>query len=327
MIDKKSLEYLQKNRNLLAFSGGGDSTALLFLLLEHHIDFDIAIVDYGMREEAHKEVAYAQRLAQKYDFRCFTCKAPKITNNFEANARAFRYDFFASLIHKHRFGTLLTAHHLGDRLEWFLMQLGKGAGVYELLGMQSIEERENFTLVRPLLHVSKSRLLAYLHTHNIPYFEDSSNNDTTIQRNFIRHEIAQKLLERYENGIRRSFSYLEEESTFTMPQVFHINELSYAKRSKMRLDDIRIADKILKSRDFLMRRGDKELLKSHDAIVAGRRFAVAFSDNYILIAPYIKRVMEKSFKESCRKRKIPEKLRGYCSLDAEAFASLSYLEL
>ena len=52
-------------KNLLAFSGGIDSTALFFMLLEQNIDFDMAIVDYGIRAQSKDEVAYAKELAHK----------------------------------------------------------------------------------------------------------------------------------------------------------------------------------------------------------------------------------------------------------------------
>jgi 7-cyano-7-deazaguanine synthase in queuosine biosynthesis len=37
----------------VAFSGGGDSTALFFLLLEQNIPFDIAHVNYQTREQSN----------------------------------------------------------------------------------------------------------------------------------------------------------------------------------------------------------------------------------------------------------------------------------
>jgi len=48
------------NKNLLAFSGGVDSSALFFILLEKKIPFDIAIVNYHKREQSKKEVEYGK---------------------------------------------------------------------------------------------------------------------------------------------------------------------------------------------------------------------------------------------------------------------------
>ena len=68
---------LTEKKNLLAFSAGVDSSALLFLLLEHHIPFDIALVNYGTRESSDLEEAHAKKLAEKYGFKCYTTRAPR----------------------------------------------------------------------------------------------------------------------------------------------------------------------------------------------------------------------------------------------------------
>jgi tRNA(Ile)-lysidine synthase len=209
MLQNKEL--LQDKKNLLAFSAGVDSTALLFLLLQNAIAFDVAIVDYGLREQSKEEVAYAQTLAKEHGFACHLLSAPKITRNFEANARTLRYDFFESLIKEHGYENLLAAHHLGDRFEWMLMQFCKGAGCYELSGMKAIEKREGYLLLRPLLHLDKTRLLKYLHERKIHYFEDESNKDEKYKRNEFRHNYASPLLEKYRSGIAKSFEYMDED--------------------------------------------------------------------------------------------------------------------
>ena len=89
---------LLQKRNLLAFSAGVDSSALFFLLLENNIPFDIALVNYGTRENSDKEEVHAQALADKYHLTYHSIKAPKFTSNFEKNAREFRYAFFETLI-------------------------------------------------------------------------------------------------------------------------------------------------------------------------------------------------------------------------------------
>jgi tRNA(Ile)-lysidine synthase len=155
---------LKSSKNLLAFSAGVDSTALFFLLLESDIKFDIAIVNYNLRTQSKLEVQYAKDLAKKYNKKIFIKEIDKNEvdkikqNNFEAKAREIRYDFFLTCIDENSYDTLLMAHHLGDRLEWFLMQLSKGAGLYELAGMKSVEKRDSYSLIRPLLHVSKDEL-------------------------------------------------------------------------------------------------------------------------------------------------------------------------
>jgi len=65
MLDASTLPLLREGKNLLAFSGGVDSTALFFLLKSEEIPFDIAHVNYHTRAQSAEEAAYAQSLEQK----------------------------------------------------------------------------------------------------------------------------------------------------------------------------------------------------------------------------------------------------------------------
>ena len=126
---------IKESKNLLAFSAGIDSTALFFLLLEDNISFDIAIVDYNLREQSKKEIAYAKELAKTYNKKIFIKEVFLDGSNFEKKARDVRYTFFKEITEEYNYNTLLTAHQLDDKLEWFMMQLSKGAGLYELIGL------------------------------------------------------------------------------------------------------------------------------------------------------------------------------------------------
>jgi tRNA(Ile)-lysidine synthase len=67
--------------------------------------------------------------------------AEKIEKNFEARAREIRYNFFEELIKEYHYDNLITAHHLGDRFEWMLMQFCKGAGCAEIAGMAEEQKK------------------------------------------------------------------------------------------------------------------------------------------------------------------------------------------
>lgn len=137
-------------KNLLAFSAGVDSTALFFMLLEQGIPFDIAIVNYNVREQSKEEVTYALSLALEYNKQRFVHDVElESQSNFEKNARDIRYAFFEELIEEYGYETLLTAHQLNDKLEWFLMQLGKGAGLSELLGLQEHIQKSTIPFLDP----------------------------------------------------------------------------------------------------------------------------------------------------------------------------------
>ena len=83
-----------------------------------------------------------------------------------------RLPFKAEIISKHNYQNLITAHQLNDKLEWFLMQLTKGAGVVEILGYEKIEQRENYKLIRPLINTTKEELLEFLNTTVIQEYSE-----------------------------------------------------------------------------------------------------------------------------------------------------------
>ena len=313
---EKSLENLSGKKNLLAFSAGVDSTALFFLLLEREIDFDIAIVDYGKRENSILEVAYANSLAKQYKKTCFSTKVQLEDSNFEQNARAERYKFFEAIIDKHAYENLLTAHQLNDRLEWFLMQFTKGAGAVELLGFEESEERENYTLVRPLINVSKKELLAYLEKNGIKYFEDESNKDPKFRRNRFRETYANQLLEEFGRGISKSFDYLQidKDRLFTLKILKQVDKLYILEKSDDEIENLRAIDKILKKLGVIISAKQRQEILRQGESVIGHKIAVALKEDKIYIAPFKNPIMDKSFKEACRIAKIPPNIRGYLYL-------------
>ncbi|MDD2450538.1 tRNA lysidine(34) synthetase TilS [Sulfurovum sp.] len=304
---------LLEKKNLLAFSAGVDSSALLFLLLEHHIPFDIALVNYGTRESSDLEEAHAKKLAEKYGFKCYTVKAPQFDSRFEEQARGFRYAFFEELIREEGYETLLTAHQLNDQLEWLFMRLAKGAGLSELLGLEAVTPKANYQIMRPLLEVSKAELLEYLESHGYPYFIDESNEEVKYERNYFRKHFSDPLIAEYKEGIRRSIRYLKAdqkrlESQFEVicrEKQLHLIRL-YASAAK-----VQAADTILKKMGYLMSAAQREELVRSESLVIGGKWAVEEQNDLLYIAPYSTVDMPKAFKEQCRVAKIPAKIRAY----------------
>jgi len=312
MININTKNLTNKN-NLLAFSAGIDSSALFFLLIENNIKFDIAIVDYGLRKQSKEEVKHAKKLAKKYKLFCHHIEAPKFENHFEQKARNFRYEFFDSLVTIEGYDNILTAHQLGDQLEWLLMRLTKGAGVSELLGLEPLSKRKNYTLIRPLLPYAKEELLSYLKANNFPYFVDESNSDEKYERNKFRHQFSDTLIAEYKEGIRRSFNYLRKDKealensfqTLYTRKELHIIKLQNT-HAKVKATDI-----TLKKLGYLLSGAQRKQIEEEEDLVIGGKWAVSLEDNLLYIAPYFTTDMPKIFKEQCRVAKIPTKIRPY----------------
>jgi tRNA(Ile)-lysidine synthase len=307
------IQNLKNKKNLLAFSAGVDSSALFFLLLEHGISFDIALVNYGTREASDAEEAHTKVLAKKHQCFCHSIKAPHFQGNFEKQARDFRYEFFESLIHLEGYDTLLTAHQLNDQLEWFLMRLSKGAGVSELLGLEPVTDKEDYLLVRPLLGYSKEELLAYLHENKYPYFVDESNGDEKYERNVFRKQFSDTLISNYKEGIRRSFTYLRNDKKTLQNnyKILHANKQLIILHIENSDAKIIAADKALKTLGYLLSAKQRQEISAKHSLVVGGAWALEMSADVLFIAPYVACVMPKTFKELCRTHTIPAKIRPY----------------
>ncbi len=304
---------LTDKKILLAFSGGIDSSALFFLLLENGIKCDLAIVDYALREQSKDEVNYAKELASVYGVKCFAATAPKFDSHFEQNARNFRYEFFEDIISKEGYEVLLTAHQLNDNLEWFLMRLSKGAGVSELIGLKEVTKKKNYLLIRPMLGFSKDELLEYLKTNNHKYFIDETNSDERYERNYFRANFSDKLIQNYKNGIKKSFEYLKSDALLLEDKyeiVFEQKELKVA-----RLNDVdyisKASDLILKELGYLLSSKQRLEIQENKNVVIGGEWAIGFLGDMLFVAPYKKTVLPKEFKELCRIKHIPPLIRGY----------------
>jgi len=308
------LEFNTK-KNLLAFSAGIDSSALFYILLENNIAFDIAIVNYNLREQSKEEVLYAQELAKKYNKKCFVKNVfLDNTSNFEQEARNIRYSFFEELISQYSYTRLFTAHQLDDKLEWFLMQLSKGAGLLEILGINENEKKENYYLTRPLLNLSKKSLLEYLNKNSIKYFIDQSNLSSKYRRNQMRHEFSTSFLNKYEKGVKQSFSYLHKDLSslkINKHALFKEKDLEIFKNLNDDNLNIRIIDSSLKKRGLLLSKKQRDEILKQKNLVISHVFSISIEENYIFIAKEIKKSMPKEFKEKCRVLKIPSNIRAY----------------
>lgn len=304
---------INTTKNLLAFSAGIDSTALFFMMVEKNIPFDIAIVDYNQRSQSKNEVIYATQLAHKYGKKCFISMYPSSMKFNEQDARDYRYNFFDNIISENKYETLLTAHQLNDKLEWFLMQFTKGAGLTELVGMQESTYRNSYQVVKPLLSYSKKELKRYLDESDLKYFIDESNYDEKYKRNYFRHNFSDQLLDKYEEGILNSLNYLREDniSLLNNTQKTTIKEFTLFEFSGDLNIGLRLIDKELKKRGIIISKATREEIKEKKEVVISHKIAISICNNKIYITPVVNLKMDKKFKEKCRLSHIPKNIRPY----------------
>lgn len=312
-LNLKTLETLKSGRNLLAFSHGVDSTALFYLLDEAGVKFDLAIVDYNVRAQSKDEIASARDLALKFNKQIYVKSVCLGASNFEHEARAARYEFFGQICREQGYENLILAHQFDDKFEWFLMQLGHGAGLSELLGMQELEVREDYVIARPLLGVRKCELERFLCERNLKYFTDETNLTDRFKRGFVRAKFSEPFLNEYFGGVKKSFEFLAADALNLAPEIFNPAAKIYL--VKRGTNELRGVDQTCKRLGLVLSSAQRSecarCLENGTDCVLGGKMAVGAGANFIFVTPYIKAAMDKKFKEACRRLAVPPINRGF----------------
>ncbi|RYJ45137.1 tRNA lysidine(34) synthetase TilS [Flavobacterium beibuense] len=189
----QNLPFLQDKKLLLAISGGIDSMVLANLFQKLNYDITIAHCNFGLRgEESDGDENFIKDYATQNNIKIFVTHfdTNKYASDFKLSiqlaARQLRYNWFYDLMKEKQLDYLLTAHHLDDSLETFLINLSRGTGIEGLTGIP----QQNDKIIRPLLPFSRYEIEEYAKENNISWREDSSNASNKYMRNKLRHDVV-----------------------------------------------------------------------------------------------------------------------------------------
>ena len=194
---------------VLAVSGGPDSTALMLLAsrwrdaLKGKPKLIAITIDHGLRKESKAEAAAVARLARKLGIghRTLRWTGRKPRTGLQEAARQARYRLLGNAARTLGAVHILTAHTLEDQAETVLIRMSRGSGLSGLAAMQrlsAVPQDGGLLLVRPLLEISKARLVATLRAAGVPYANDPSNRDprfTRVRLRALMSELAQEGLD------------------------------------------------------------------------------------------------------------------------------------
>ena len=203
------IDYLDKklsssDKLVVAVSGGPDSMFLLDVLLKvrktKDIDIIVAHVNHNVRSESYDEANKVKEYCIKNNIIFEYMIIDKYgTENFHDYARSVRYKFFENLINKYQAKYLLTAHHGDDLTETILMRIVRGSSLAGYAGFNRETNMNNYTLIRPLITLTKSEIEEYMNNNHLWYAVDKSNLKDVYTRNRYRKYILPKLKEENKN--------------------------------------------------------------------------------------------------------------------------------
>jgi len=228
----QNLAKLSENQTyLLAVSAGADSMVLLHLFNELRgsgYQFQVAHINYKLRgKDSDSDQKVVENFCRKNDIKFHLYKVSekdkKPDNSIQLWARDIRYKFFREIQEKENLDFLVTAHHLNDQLETFIINLSKASGINGLSGIPANENK----ILRPLLNFSKEEIYRFAEENKIDFREDLSNKKNDYLRNKIRNEIVPKLSETNEQfleNFRKSILYLNQTKDFVHRQIEEIEK-------------------------------------------------------------------------------------------------------
>lgn len=192
---------------VVAVSGGPDSMVLLNLLLQikPKLKIIVAHVNHKHRLASEEEADMVKKYSQKNGAIFEYMEITEYTDdNFHNYARNKRYEFFEKCLKKYNATYLLTAHHGDDLMETVLMRLTRGSNLKGYAGFAPVIEKENYTLLRPLISYTKAQIKKYATENDIPYRIDESNNEDVYTRNRYRHHIL-PFLKKEDKNVHQKF--------------------------------------------------------------------------------------------------------------------------
>lgn len=212
----ENLPFLREKKLLLAISGGIDSVVLAYLLQQLDYDISLAHCNFKLRGiESDGDEEFIRDFASKNELELFVTSfdtesfAKDNKFSIQVAARQLRYIWFHQLLEENSLDYIVTAHHLDDNLETFLINFTRGTGLEGLTGIPV----QNDKIVRPLLQFSREEILKFASENKIEWREDSSNSSDKYLRNKLRHDVVpilKSLNPSFLNSFQDTLKHLEQ---------------------------------------------------------------------------------------------------------------------
>jgi tRNA(Ile)-lysidine synthase len=203
-------------------------------MLRFHAEVVLAHLNHQLRgAESDADENFVQRLSEAWSAPNLRVRTERLDisglaqgENLEGAARRERYRWLAAIAVEEEASWIATGHNADDQAETVLFRLLRGSGLRGLTGIAECRPIDGaprhdpivphgplgIHLVRPLLQVRRSEILAYAEANRLTYCTDSSNADRRFTRNRLRHELLPVIEKDYNAGIVEVLGRLAEQA-------------------------------------------------------------------------------------------------------------------
>ena len=219
----RELERLCNNRVFIGVSGGADSLALLLLAIAAKLNVEAVSFEHGIRgEESIKDAEFTRDFCAERGVHCriIPLNVPgnmEAGENLEAAARRLRIAAWEKLLAEEPNAIILLGHHADDAAENLLLRVGRGGNLSSLTNLRREKQLGKLRVIRPLLQLCRAQIEEFLQEQHVDFRTDSTNLDTSYQRNYIRHKILTPWMRTFPpvaGGIAASLSALMADAEF-----------------------------------------------------------------------------------------------------------------
>lgn len=197
---------------------------------EDDVLLTIGHVNHQLRPESTADEEFVRRYCEEHELSILIERvdvAGEHTHtgeSMEMAARRLRYHHLEQMRKAAGASLICTAHTKSDQAETVLMRVLKGTG---LTGLQGIR-RQRGRIVRPLLDFSRKEILRFAREEQVPFREDDSNYDISIQRNWIRHQLLPQIQEQMNPNIVDTLVRVSRVQSEVEEYLSYIGEDAYA---------------------------------------------------------------------------------------------------
>lgn len=233
---------LKRGDNVLAaVSGGPDSVALLFSLMNLAQDYNIKLhifhLNHQLRPDADGDAEFVRNLGSALNIPTTVLSADVLAHcrrhklSIQEGAREVRYRLLEETAGRISASKIATGHNANDAAETFIMRLLQGSGLTGLTGIPPVRDGR---IIRPLIETGRDEIIIFLKDNNLEFIEDESNFKDKYYRNKLRLRLMpvlddlsfnfQKTVLKTCDLLREEDIYLEAAAAEKFSNIAHLHE-------------------------------------------------------------------------------------------------------